>query len=113
MSVLTASVARRLAVAFGAVIVDQQGKDWAVRVVENNPADMESALFTKANLDQAKLSGAQAVHTDFTDATMRGTKLVRATPANASYQRALGRAYLNSGDLEKAVATYKKAKGIS
>ena len=37
------------------------------------------------------------------------TKVVRGAPANAEHQRALGRAYWNSGDLEKAEMRFRLA----
>ncbi len=41
-------------------------------------AELVGASFNNANLSRARLSGAIAQHTDFTDAVMKGCKLVRA-----------------------------------
>jgi uncharacterized protein YjbI with pentapeptide repeats len=52
-------------------------------VVDSAASDLVGARMVNANLSQAKLSGAIAQHTDFTDSLMRNCKLVRADLRNA------------------------------
>ncbi len=67
------------------------------------PAEASGADLSGANLTNARLSGAMAIHTDFTDAVMRGCKLVRATMRGANFSGSnLEGADLSGADLRGA-----------
>lgn len=66
-------------------------------------ADLGGANFSGTNLTQARLTGALAHHTDFTDAVMRDVKLIRVDLRGAILKNAdLSRADLTSADLRGA-----------
>ena len=72
--------------------------------VEPDSTVLVGATMINANLTQARLSGSVAVHTDFTDAMMRDTKLVRADLRNAT---------MNGANLEGADLSGANLRGAS
>src|SRR3954467_6663851 len=81
---------------------DRSGNPKIVQV-DNQPTETSGADLSGANLTNARLSGAMAIHTDFTDAVMRGCKLVRATRRGANFSgRNLKGADLSGADLRGA-----------
>src|SRR5260221_12344974 len=66
--------------------------------VAQSATELGGATMAKANLSQARLSGASALHTDFSDALMQNCKLMRADLRHAN----LSGANLESADLSGA-----------
>jgi uncharacterized protein YjbI with pentapeptide repeats len=82
--------------------IDRSGNLKIVQV-DTQPTQASGADLSGANLTNARLSGAMAIHTDVTDAVMRGCKLVRATMRGANFSGSnLEGADLSGADLRGA-----------
>ncbi len=75
--------------------IAEKDKYGNLRVMQHDvgPSEMPAALMHSANLERAKMSGAVAIAADFTDAIMKGCRLVRAN---------LRQARLTGANLENA-----------
>ena len=57
-----------------------------LRILQHDlgPSELLSVMLNSANLERAKLAGAQAMQADFSDAMMKGCRLARANLARPS-----------------------------